>query len=263
MRSGQSRAEARRGLKPALQAQAGVTLIEMLIAITLLSLLSVGMVIAIRVGLTAFSKTDSRLMASRRVAGAQRVLTEEIEGLVPVVSTCGAAGGQVAGAGRFGFFQGEEQAMRLVSTFSLQQAWRGQPQVLELFVIPGEGGRGVRLVVNEIPYTGRASVAALCMGRATDPVSGMAQARFLPVVASPHSFVLADKLAYCRFSYFTPSTRANVPPAWRPGWAAVGWPLGVRVEMAPLEADPAVVQPIAITVPIRVLRSPELEYEDN
>jgi prepilin-type N-terminal cleavage/methylation domain-containing protein len=39
-------------------AERGVTLIEVLIAVTLLSILSVGMLIAMRVGLTTFTKAD-------------------------------------------------------------------------------------------------------------------------------------------------------------------------------------------------------------
>ena len=52
--------------------ESGTTLIEVLIAVTLLSLLSVGMLTAMRVGFMAFSKTNTRLMENRRAAGAQQ-----------------------------------------------------------------------------------------------------------------------------------------------------------------------------------------------
>ena len=51
---------------------AGVTLMELLIAVLLLSMLSVGLLFALRIGLNAYSKTQTRLMDNRRVAGAQR-----------------------------------------------------------------------------------------------------------------------------------------------------------------------------------------------
>src|SRR6185295_16876718 len=121
--------------------QAGVTLMELMIAVTLLSLLSVGLLFALRIGLTAYSKTQTRLMDNRRVAGAQRILEQQLEGMMPVVAPCGA--GPQGGGTNTAFFQGEPQTMRLVSTFSLQQAWRGQPQILEVFQIPGADGRGV------------------------------------------------------------------------------------------------------------------------
>jgi hypothetical protein len=232
---------------------------EVLIAITLLSLLSVGMVIAMRVGLAAFGKTNNRLMDNRRVAGTQDVLQQELEGLMPVVCQCGIGPG--AAGKRMGFFEGGRDTMRLVSSFSLQQAWRGQPQILELLVIPGEEGHGVRLVVNEIPYTGPPSAGRLCIGIGPDPMSQMPVPRFVPAEADPHSFVLADKLAYCRFSYFSQGTPA-MPPAWRAQWPFPGWPAGIRVEMAPLEADPGRVQPIAVTAVMHVWRAPDIDYVD-
>lgn len=228
----------------------GITLLEVLIAVTLLSLLSIGMFLAMRIGLNAYAKADSKLMDNRRAAGAQRILEQEIEGLVPVMALCGSAEGTPY---RTTFFQGEPQVMRLVSTFSLQQGWRGQPQILELFVIPAEP-KGVRLVVNEILYTGPAGAGRLC--------SAQIPPRFADVEAGPQSFVLADKLAYCRFAYLE---RPNPfePPIWQATWAAQAWPLAVRIEMAPLEADPSTVQPITMTAPIYLRRNPMTNYANG
>jgi prepilin-type N-terminal cleavage/methylation domain-containing protein len=241
----------KRGAQAKACATRGVTLIELLVSVTLLSLLSVGLFMALRMGLNAYGKTQARLMDNRRVAGAQRILEEQIEGMMPVLAICG-------GATKAVFFQGEPQVMRLVSTFSLQQAWRGSPQILEVFVIPGEDGKGVRLVVNEIPYTGAAGAGQLCAG----PGAGEAGIHFAPVAPGPNSFVLADKLAYCRFAYLTPAVEANVAPVWLPMWAGKSWPMGVRVDMAPLEPDPSRLQPIAFTAPIRLHRDPEIPYAD-
>jgi general secretion pathway protein J len=230
--------------------QKGVTLIEVLIAVTLLSLLSVGMFMAMRIGLNAYAKANSKLMDNRRAVGAQRIVEDEIEGFMPVMAACN--GGTNVPGQKIAFFQGEPEVMRLVSTFSLQQGWRGQPQVLELFVIPGENGRGVRLVVNETLYTGPAGAGKFCVGGR----------RFLPVEANPRSFVLADKLAYCRFAYLEPSPAANQPPIWKPTWTTQTWPMAVRVEMEPLEADASRIQPITVTAPIYLHRSPEIPYGD-
>jgi prepilin-type N-terminal cleavage/methylation domain-containing protein len=230
--------------------QKGLTLMEVLVSVTLLSLLSVAMFMAMRIGLNSYVKADARLMDNRRAVGAQRIVEEEIEGFVPVLAVCN--GSNNAPGTKIPFFQGEPEVMRLVSTFSLQGGWRGQPQVLELFVIPGENGRGVRLVVNETLYTGPAGAGRFCMGAR----------KFLPVDSGPQSFVLADKLAYCRFAYLTPSPNPNEPPVWKALWTTQTWPLAVRVEMAPLEADPSRIQPITVTAPIYLRRSPEIQYGD-
>ena len=83
--------------------------------------------------------------------------------------------------------------------------------------------------------------------------------RFSPVAPRPDSFVLADKLAFCRFTYLTPPTEANLPPAWLPIWGGKTWPMGVRVDMAPLEPDASRLQPIAFTAPINATASPARE----
>ena len=64
---------------------------ELLISVVLLSMLSVGLLFALRIGLNAYSKTQTRLMDNRRVVGAQRILEEELEGLMPVVAPCARA----------------------------------------------------------------------------------------------------------------------------------------------------------------------------
>src|SRR5262249_33746876 len=156
------------------------------------------------------------------------------------------------------FFQGEPQTMRLVSTFSLQQAWRGQPQILEMFVIPVDQGEGVRLVVNEIPYTGPLGAAQLCPALMPDPQTGISLPRFVPVIPGPHSFVLADKLAYCRFVFLAPPVSPGAPETWIANWNRPAWPLAVRVEMAPVEPDPSRLQPITAVAPIFVRRPLEL-----
>jgi prepilin-type N-terminal cleavage/methylation domain-containing protein len=236
---------------------AGVTLIEVLIAVTLLSLLTVGMSMAMRVGFNTFSKTDGKLMDNRRVAGAQRILEQELEGIMPVNLPC-LGGGETTVGLSFVMFQGQPQVMRLVSTFSLQQAWRGQPQVLEFFVVPGEEGRGVRLVVNELPYH-PVDAGRLCMGQ--DPTNGLI--RFPQPQANERSFVLADKLAYCRFVYLQhPLAEASALPLWAPTLAYQGWPQAVRIEMAPLEPDAARLQPISVTAPLRMYRAPDIPYGD-
>jgi Prokaryotic N-terminal methylation motif len=234
----------------------GITLLEILIAVSLLSLLSVAMLLALRIGLNAYTKADTRLMDNRRVAGAQQIVQEEIEGLMPVMALCAGpagVGGPAGGGGaRVLFFQGQPGVMRLVSTFSLQQAWRGRPQILEIFVAVGENGLGVRLMANETLYTGPRGAGQFCLG----PL------QFVPVEAGPQTFVLADKLAWCHFAYLMAAPDPNQPPVWRDTWVTQTWPLAVRIDMAPLAPNPAEVQPISVVAPLNLHRDPQIMYED-
>lgn len=239
----------------------GVTLIEVLVAVTLLSLLSLGMVMAIRGGLSAYAKTETKLMDNRRVAGAQRIVQQELEGLMPAFVMCG-ANAQGSTGTRAVLFQGAPDSIWMVSTFSLEQGWRGQPQILQLFVIPGE--EGVRLVVNEIPYTGASGAGQYCTGTVPVPNSIVPVAQMLPTRTGPQTFVLADKLAFCRFSYYTPSgVPYGPPPTWQSTWAAKGWPLAVRIEMAPGATDPSRLQPVTIVAPLHIRRDSEKKYTDD
>ena len=67
---------------------AGVTLIELLIAVLLFSFLSFGIVLTLRVALNGMNKSDSKLMANRRVSSIERILDQEIEGIMPVTAHC-------------------------------------------------------------------------------------------------------------------------------------------------------------------------------
>ena len=242
-----------------LNPEAGFTLLELLIAMTLMSLLSVGIVMSLRVGLSAMNKTDTKLMANRRVTSVERILEQQISAAMPVTADCQPRG--EAPPGRISFFQGEAASMRLASTYSLQQGARGMPMILEYQVIPGENGQGVRLIVNERWYTGSRGAGQLCLGMGADPLTGAPAPQFLPIDVGAGSFVLADKLAYCRFSY-----RDLVPPPelerWVVRWIKPVLPSAVRVEMAPLVPDASRLEPVTLTIPVRVTRLP-LEPYDN
>ena len=237
----------------------GVTLIELLIAITLLSLLSAGMLVALRVGLNALDKTDSKLMANRRAVSVQRIVRSQIAGFIPVSADCRTGAGLQTV--RIPFFHGEPQSMRFVSGYSLDEGARGLPHILEFQVIPGEEGRGVRLVVNERPYTGPQSAGAICTGMIPDAEAGRLVPQFEPIAIGSGSFVLADKLAYCHFSY----CERRPPPVfdvWGPEWKVPQWPTALRIEMAPLDPDPSRVPLISVVAPIRVDAHANVSYHN-
>jgi prepilin-type N-terminal cleavage/methylation domain-containing protein len=240
---------------------AGVTLIELLIAVSLLSLLSVGMLTALRVGINALDKANSKLIANRRAARVQAILQSQIANFMPAGAACpsGVPNSQPV---LVPFFEGQPQAMRFVSSYSLEEASRGYPRILEYLVVPGDRNRGVRLVVNELPYTGPLSAGASCLGLVENPAPGIPRApQFRAIEPGPRSFVLADRLASCRFLYME-----DVPPPefarWHTEWRFAKWPAAVRVEMLPLEPDPTRVPLAGVTVPIHVNRMPNVRYTD-
>jgi prepilin-type N-terminal cleavage/methylation domain-containing protein len=241
--------------------RAGVTLIEVLIAVALLSVLSLGILFALRIGLNALEKANHRLMDNRRITGAQRILEQQIAGFMPVIAIVALA--PDAPGMKIPFFEGRAQAMRFVSSYSLGEASRGLPQVLEFQVIPGEEGRGFRLVVNENPYTGPRSAGVFSLGPGPDPELGVVTQRFVPIAVGPRSFVLADRLAFCRFSYLGMVPGMPVEQ-WQRGWIPVNqWPLGIRIEMASLDKDSTSLKPLTVTAPVHVDRFPIFDYAEE
>ncbi|MCS6952903.1 MAG: prepilin-type N-terminal cleavage/methylation domain-containing protein [Bryobacterales bacterium] len=239
--------------------RAGITLIELLIAVSLLSLLTAGVLAALRLGMNALAKTQGWLAHNRRVAATQRILEQQIAGFIPVFAECRPQLDQPPV--RIPFFQGEPQTMRFVSGFSLGQAWRGYPQILEFQVVPIAPGEGVRLVVNERMYTGPASAGSACAGLAPEPEIGLPVPRFVPVEVGPYSFVLADRLAHCRFAY-----KEELPPPvrerWVPRWIRSQWPAAIRVEMTPLERGAVHLRPLTLVAPVRINRLVTEVYGD-
>ena len=232
---------------------------ELLVSVTLLSLLSVGMLFAMRVGLNSMSKVHNRVDAARRVLGVARILNQQIAGFVPSKGLALTA--PDAPPVTIPFFQGDVQTMRFVSTYSLQEAARGYPRILEYQVIPGENGEGVRLIVNEMLYTGPLSTGRLSGGMGQDPSTGAPTVLWRPVVPGPQSFVLADKLAACSFSY-KEERPLEQPDMWYPKWPKEFTPAAVRIDLAPLERDPSRLQLPPIVAPFRVTRHPYSEYRD-
>jgi hypothetical protein len=233
-----------------------VTLVELLVSITLLSLLSVGMLMTLRVGLNSMDKANSKLMANRRVASVERIVRSEIENLIPVSAQCVPESEQPPET--IMYFQGRIESMRFVSAYSLQEAARGMPRILEFQVIPGDLGRGVRLVVNELIYSPQ-QAGATCVGTVPNPEAAAIMPVFRPIRPGPGSFVLADKLAYCRFAY-RDFQRPPIGERWLPEWPQGRWPSAVRIEMAALDPDPTHLPLISVTAPIRVNRQPNVPY---
>jgi len=239
--------------------RSGLTLIEVLIAVSLLSLLSVGMLIAMRLGFNTMAKTDAHLVQNRKVVNVRQIVENEIAGFV---STRALWHPDPKNSFILAFRQFEHNSMRFVTSYSLQDGWRGRSQIAVLQVIPGEQNIGVRLIVNEIPYTGPEQAGLMVIGQETDPETGIPITRYAPVPAGPQSFVLADKLAYCRFTYleprFTPPLRI-----WRTDWLRTDFPLGVRIEMAPLAGGPAELHMSTITTAFPVNLNSQMDYIDG
>lgn len=233
--------------------EAGVTLVELLIAVTLVAMLAVGMLYAMRVGLNAMDRSNARLMQNRRVASVEKILEAQVANIMPVTALCANENGP---AGAISFFQGETSTMRFVSAYTLHEGSRGNATMLEFQVIAGEDEQGVRLVLNEVLYSGAQALGATCLGNPPDGSGPI----FRKVEIGPGSFVLADKLAFCRLSFLEPQS-LPLPPTWVAHWKKPILPEAIRIEMGPLDANASRLNLMTLTIPIHVTRWPLERYD--
>jgi len=222
----------------------GFTLMELVVAITLVAAIATGMLMAMRGGLLSLNKIQSRLEENRHALGIQRILTTQLNGVIPVRTNCSGQNSPFA-------FRGNASSLQMVSTFSISEGTRGAPHIVEYQVAPDEGGT-VKLMVYERLYAGPASLTGFC-GEA------------IAIQGSPQFLMAAGRLGYCRFSYrqIDPDTQFR-GPNWVPAWGFPDMPTGVRIEMAPAAPDPTRLPVLAVTAILRVNRSIEdLPYVDQ
>ena len=247
------------------RSERGVTLLELMIAITLVAGLSTGMLMAMRTSLLTYEKTAKRLESNRRFVKTQQMLSDQISAVMPVQGACLGDAGQTIGIPSF--LSGTEDTLRLVSSYSIAEGSRGYPQIVEYRVIAEQRG-SVRLVATERPYTGPQSTIPYCGNAPPPPVSayefGARQSVAQGGAQSGASYVLAEHLTYCRFSYHEPYDQNRfIETPWLPLWDKPLLPAGVRIEMRPVVPDAGGLSVLGVTVPIQVNRDPRMVYVDG
>ena len=213
------RARRRRG-------NAGMTLIELLLAVTLFGAISASMGVVLNVAFTSLNKIDAKVDFNRRVISSQRALDQILNGLIPVVTPCG---------GRPVGMMGSATTMRFLSSYSLTEGSRGRPQIVELFTAPSPNG-GFRLLLNERPYLGKRMLTAICG---------------LQFLTNDSSYILADRLERCLFS-FRRIDRESGGEMWTPAWVFPEWPSAIRIDMAPVKFQANQIQPATVFAPLFV-----------
>jgi len=166
--------------------QSGFTLIELMIAITLVAAISAGLLTTMRNALLTMERTQTRLEENRKALGIQDLIRRQIGGLMPVRGYCGSGAQPVLRD----IFQGSSSAMLLVTNESMTEGSRGSPRVAFYQVQPNADGT-VRLEVSEQLFSGQASTAQFCE---PDP-------RVFHAPGGTKPFVLLNKLAFCRFVF--------------------------------------------------------------
>ena len=72
-----------------MRGERGVTLIELLFAITLVALISTGLLFAMRTSLLTYDKLNQRMADDRRAMRIEQMLERQIGGMIPIMGDCG------------------------------------------------------------------------------------------------------------------------------------------------------------------------------
>jgi len=226
--------------------ETGMTLIEVVVAVTLLGLLSTGLVMSFQMGVDAWRDTRDRLTVDRRIATANQILNSALVGMIPIKGA--APDGPDARGRRFLFFQGEPHSMRFVTSFSVTEGMRGGLQVIELQVVSSPGGR--RILLNQSPFMGPLALARFVDGFFNDPDLGGTRPRYRPIVPYATSLVIVDELEDCSFWYLERPRGRDPVTTWLPVWTKLReLPEAVAINVLPrIEGNR--LRPVSLSVPV-------------
>ncbi len=230
------------------RAQSGFSLIELLIAITLVAAISAGMLTSMRNALMTMQRTQQRLQENRLALGIQDLIRRQIGGAMPVNGHCGPGDG----TSTIEIFRGSANALLLVSNESITEGARGYPRVALYQVRPNPNGT-VRLELSEQIFSSALSTAPFCEPNPT----------VLHAPPDLNPSVLLDQLAFCRFRYqnINLNTLFGREPA--EDWLQPMLPYAIRIDMAPAPGSVVRLPVTSISIPLRISRSPGERYENE
>jgi prepilin-type N-terminal cleavage/methylation domain-containing protein len=222
-------------MKPRLQN--GITLIELLIAMSLLGLISLGMLFAMRIGVNSWQHANKRMSADRSVIAASDLITEQLAGARAKV----VGWGPLERRAGFLYFEGRAGRMRLLTDYSVAARVRGGMWIAEYW-FESNARNECRLMYNERPFRSDDDIASTVNQVVTGPAGYVADYR--APVTSASTRVLYSGIHNCTFEYLVEPF--NAPVYWTPNWTSDNrlLPRAVAVRFKGEEADG--IAPVAI-----------------
>ncbi len=256
-------------LKP--QASLGVTLLELLVVITLLGMLSLGLLFSMRISSAAWQRGNARMASDRQVVAAAGLLSAQLANARPRVvrwtppgakdrsrsqtSAIALAGGRPApGAGfgqvAFAYFEGAPERLRFLTAYSVEARARGGLWLAEYFFIREEGG-ACNLLYNEWPFREDSDAAATVSAAGYDPNLGRLRVDFAPPAREQQTRQLYRGLRQCHFEYLIEPEKGE--PYWGAAWQTNNklLPRAVAARFEGREAGGIAPVAVVATVPMR------------
>ena len=199
------RSRAERACRPA---DHGFTLMELLVSITLMSLVAVAIHSGFRLSLNSWEKSEKALQRQRTLQFLLDLITRQVGSMVPFYSRQQLDGTPVDVL----LFQGSGQGMRFVSSFSSEARAANGLRLVEYFLTDSPTGEGKALVMNETALPDSSEL----LGKVFSSFSRGEDNYVVPVfggfVPASNSVVLAQDLIEAHFEYSRKAKDEDVPP---------------------------------------------------
>lgn len=204
-------------------ATAGMTLLEVVLALGLLGLILTALLAVSSSGLNAWLHSGEVLSDIRREANWTDQLHSSLVAMLPMVVP-----GTPAGSASV-FFQGEPRAMRFVSAHSPSLRGRGGIRLVSL--IASGQSRDFSLELTDAPCADLQGLGQIL----AEPIRNWRTTESIPIHgfhrAQAVSAVVAEGVTACNFRYLYHPARARGEPRWLSRWSDPGTlPQAVRVE---------------------------------
>lgn len=235
-------------------ATAGLTLVEVVLALGLLGLILTALLAVSSSGLSAWLASREVLSGIRREANWTNQLHSSLAAMLPMVVPAAPPGGASV------FFQGEPRAMRFVSAHS--PAWRGRGGIRLVSLIASGQGRDFSLELTDAPCADLRRLGQIL----AEPIRNWRPTKSIPIhgrsQAQTASAVVAEGVTECNFRYLYYPARAREEPRWVARWSERGaLPQAVRIEWttgrAADSAPSAPVRAMVITASVLAAAAPD------
>ncbi len=203
-------------------ATAGLTLLEVVLALGLLGLILTALLTVSSSGLSAWLDSREVLSDIRREANWTDQLQSSLVAMLPMVVPTAAGGASV-------YFQGEPRAMRFVSAHS--PALRGRGGVRLVSLLASGQGRDFSLALTDAPCAELRRLGQIL----AEPIRNWRPTESVPIhrrrQAQTVAAVVAEGVTGCNFRYLNHPARGREEPRWVSRWSDPGaLPQAVRIE---------------------------------
>jgi len=184
----------------------GFTLMELLVSITLMSLIGVAIHSGFRLSLSSWEKSERALQRQRTLQFALDLITRQVGSMVPFHSRQQLDGTPIDTL----LFQGSAQGMRFVSSFSSQARAADGLRLVEYFLADSPTGEGKALMMNDTALPDNSEL----LGKVFTSFSrseGYVVPAFSSFVPTSNSVVLAQDLIETQFEFVRKAKDEDVP----------------------------------------------------